>query len=67
MSQRKEAPPEPAEAALRYYYLLFSELSALGLTENGLDVSLEELEEINRTSEMVADISEDPPRFMTST
>lgn len=67
MSQRKESSPEPAEAALRYYYLLFGELSALGVTGSSLDISTEELEEINRTSEMVADISDDPPRFMTST
>ena len=45
MSQRKEAPPEPVEAALRYYYLLFSELSALGVSDSSLDISLEELEE----------------------
>jgi GMP synthase PP-ATPase subunit len=63
MKQEEMAPVEKAEIR---FYLIFDELAKAG-AEDLSNASLEEIDEIEKIGRMVADVSNTPPRFLTST
>jgi len=66
MKNQSQPPPKSDEEQTRFY-LIFKELANLELVSPASDASFDEIEEMERVSRMVADVSEEPHRFITST
>jgi len=66
MKQHQKAAPEIATETQARFYLIFDELAKVD-TQDISSVSLEEIDEIEQVRRMVADVSCEPPRFVTST
>ncbi len=66
MKQEEMAPVEIVEKAEIRFYLIFDELAKTG-AEDVSNASIEEIDEIEKIGRMVADVSNTPPRFLTST
>jgi hypothetical protein len=66
MSESKKAPPDTPEANSRFY-IIFDQLQNLDAIPETSEVSMDEIEEIEQIRRIVAEITDDPPRFLTST